>query len=164
MSDVAQLARALNGVRSVGQARAALAATLDEVARGEDLAGQLGIWTTPDPDEARTTMAIDGAQVTSELRQLAGREDTSPVDPSEWARQRRAVERVYVDVSGIEGVTGAFAAVSFADILLDAIARAPGLIGEYARKAAAAAAPAAWGLGTLLVLVLVLVLVVRASV
>jgi hypothetical protein len=162
VADVAQLSRALNAVRSVGQSRAALAAALDQVARGNDLAEQLSVFSTPDPDEARTTMAIDAGQVTAELRLLEGREDTSPVDPTEWARQRRAIERVFVDVSGIEGVTGALAQISFAQILADAIAAAPGLIAEYAGKAAAAVAPAAFGLGTLLVLALLVLVAVRA--
>jgi hypothetical protein len=158
---IADVSRTLNLVQSVGQARAALQMGLDEADAGVLLTDKLSIFSSPTPDEAQSTLAIDRAQLQGELNLISGRDDTSPVDAGEWDRQRRAIERTYVDVSGIEGVAGALAKVSFAGELADAVANAPSVVGQALKTAAAAAAPAAWGIGTILVLAIVLVVLLR---
>ncbi len=167
-ADVADLARTLNLVQSVGQAKAALRAGLDEADYGTTLAERLSWLSSPTTDEAQSTLAIERAQLTGELNTLASFDDGSTVDPTTWERQRRAVERVYIDVSGIEGVTGALRAVSFADILGQAIADAPRVFGEAAGGVLQGVGRAAGelgggffaGLGVLGTLVLIAVLLV----
>lgn len=147
-ADIAQLARTLNLVESVGQARAAIHMGSLEADYGTTLAERLSWLSSPTTDEAQSTMAIDKAQLSGELRTLDGFDEGSPVDPVSWARQRRAVERVYIDVSGIEGVTGALRQVSFVDILGQAIADAPRVFGQAAGEVLQGAGRAAGSLGS----------------
>jgi hypothetical protein len=147
-AEIATLARTLNLVESVGQAKAALRAGLAEAEYGVLISEDLSWLSSPTTDEAKSTLAIDQAQLSGELGLLGSFDDGSPVDPTTWARQRRAVERVYIDVSGIEGVTGALRRVSFIDTLGQAIADAPRVFGEAAGKVLEGAGQAVGGLGS----------------
>jgi hypothetical protein len=144
---IAEISRALNAVQSVGQARVAIQVAMDELDDGLRLAEQLSIFSTPDPTEARTTLSIDRAQLSGELGALDAYEETSPVDAATWSRQRRAVERAFVDVSGIVGVVGSLAKIDRLQILIDAIAEAPRIFGNAAGSVLDAAGRAAGGLG-----------------
>jgi len=165
-ADIAQLARTLNAVRSVGQARAALEVAVKEADWGLlGVVPALSFFSTPDPVEAASTLSIDRSQLSGELGTLEQFDPTSPVDPTSWARQRRAIERTFIDVSGMEGVVGALpGALDFLVILAQAIAEAPGLIADKVGAAAAAVAPAAFGLSALVIAVLLLIFVVKARV
>lgn len=165
---IAELARTLNLVQSVGQAKAALRIGSSHVDYGMVLAEGLSFLSSPTTSEAQSTLAIDQAQISGELRALDGFDEGSPVDPTTWERQRRAIERVYVDVSGIEGVTGALDRVSFIEQLGAAIADAPRVFGQAAGEVLEGAGRAAGqlgggffaGLGVLGTLVLIFILLV----
>jgi hypothetical protein len=169
---IAVIARALNTVESVGQARAALEAGLRAIEIGQDLAGHLSIFSSPTPDEARSTLALDQAQLAGELRTLDELESGSAIDAATWSRQRRAVERAYVDVSGIQGVVGALGRIDVVGILVEAIENAPKVFGQAAGTVLDAAGRAAGGLGSgfleglgvlgLLVLIALLALALKA--
>lgn len=167
-AEIAELARTLNLVQSVGQAKAALRIGIAEADYGTGITHHLSWLSSPTEDEANTSLAIDRSQLQGEANLLANLEDGSPVDPTMWERQRRAVERVFVDVSGIEGVTGALRQVSFIDILGQAIADAPRVFGQAAGEVLQGAGRAAGslgsgffsGLGVLGTLVLIFVLLV----
>jgi len=161
MDRTAELARTLNLVTSVGQARAALRIGISYVDSGVLLASDLNFLTSPTEDEAKTLLTIERGQLVGELNLISAREETGDVDAGEWARQRRAIERAYVDVSGIEGVVGALARVSLVDELGTAIVEAPGVIGHAVGQAAGAVAPAAFGLTALVVVVLILLVFVK---
>lgn len=129
---IADVARALNRVASAGQARAAVAAAQDELARGMSLATDLSIFTTPNPAQARDTLNIDLAALAGELRAMDPQADTDAVNPTGWARCRRFIERGYIDVSGIEGQLGAQAAIDVGAIIWDAVRDAPRVLGDVA--------------------------------
>lgn len=168
MADIAQLARTLNAVESVGQARAALEVATREADHGLDLVDKLSLWSTPDPAEATSTLSIDRSQLTGELGTLEAFAPTSRVDAATWSRQRRAIERTFIDVSGIEGVVGALDQIDFLAILGQAIANAPKVFGEAAGDVLAGAGRAAGelgggffsGIGVLGTLVLIFILLV----
>lgn len=171
MTDVAKVARALNQVESAGQARAALTAAAAELERGEALVPGLSAWSTPDPGQAYDTLTLLRVAVDSERRSYGPQADDSPVDADTWARSRRQIERTYVEVSGIEGVVGAVAAIDVGQILLDAITNAPRVFGQAVGTVLNETGKAAGGLGAgffsslgimgTLVLVVVLVVVLR---
>jgi hypothetical protein len=138
-TDLNRVARALNDVKSVGQARAALAAAQDEVDRGFELAGQLSMFSTPDPTEARSTLNIVKAALAGERSAMNSQDDSDAVNPTGWERARRQVERAYIEVSGIEGVASVVGSIDVVQILIDAIADAPRVLGEAAGWVADAA-------------------------
>jgi hypothetical protein len=162
------VARALNGVQSAGQARAALAAAAAELERGNALVPGLSMWSTPNAGQAYTEIGIIRAELAGEARAYDSQSDDSPLDLDTWARSRRAIERTYVEVAGIEGVVGAVAAIDVGQILLDAVAGAPKVFGAAVGEVLGAAGSAAGkagagllgGLGVVGVLVLVVVAVI----
>jgi hypothetical protein len=167
-TDMTTVARALNGVQSAGQARAAIAAAAAELERGNAMVPDLSAWGTPDPGQAYTEVGLIRAQLAGEGRAYDSQADDSPLDADTWARSRRAIERTYVEVAGIEGVVGAVAAIDTGQILLDAVANAPKVFGTAVGDVLGAAGSAAGkagagllgGLGFVGVAVLVVVLVI----
>lgn len=168
---IATVTRALNDVQSVGEARAALNAASAELDRGQGLISGLSSYSVPTPEEAQNTIALYRPLLAAELRLLAPSPDTSPVDPGTWQRTRDEITHVYVDVSGIEGVAGALAAIDVGQILVDAIAGAPKVLGLVVGDVLSGTGQAAGGLlggvfkgagfwGTL-VLIVIAVLVLR---
>lgn len=127
---IALVARELNKVASAGQARAAISAARTELARGLELAPQLSPFSTPDPGEAYQTLTMLRAALDSEDRGLSAQAADSAVDAQAWQRARRQVERVYVEVSGLDGVVGQVDRVDVLSILGNAIADAPRVFGE----------------------------------
>jgi len=172
MADIALVARQLNQVSSVGEERAAILAAQADVARGLDLAWQLSTFSSPTPAEASDTLNLLNVALAGEYSALDSSAANSPVDPSNWARARRQVERAYVEVSGIEGAAGAQSNIDVAQILGDAIVAAPKVFlgavgsaaGEVLNTAGQAAAAGAGGFfsglglaGSIVLLVLVVV-------
>ncbi len=132
MTDIAAISRALNRVASVGQARAAVYAAQDELARGMDVAADLSVFAVPSTSQARDTLNLDLAALAGETRAMSAQAPTDPVSPLAWPRCRRFVERAYIDVSGIEGVVGAQVDLDLAGVLWDAIRDAPRILGDVA--------------------------------
>lgn len=170
---IATVEHALNDVASVGQARAALAAANAELDRGFAMIPDLNFLTVPTEEEATNNLSIYRPMLAAELRLLAPSADDSPIDGATWARTRSEIERVYVEVAGIEGVTGAANAIDVGQILLDAITGAPHVIGQVIGDVAAGGGKAAGGLlgglfagagiiGTLVIIVIV-VLILRPT-
>lgn len=165
---IALVSRELNRVASAGQARAAIGAARRELDRGLAMVPDLSAWSTPDPGEAYSNLALLRAAIDGEDRGLAAQAAGSPVDPQAWQRARRQIERVYVDVSGLDGVVGQVDRVDVIAILGDAIADAPRVfgetvgqvVGEAGKVAGQAGAGLLSGLGFVGVFVLVVVVVV----
>jgi hypothetical protein len=124
---IALVVRELNAVESAGQARAAIASAEQHIDYGVGVSRSLSTFSTPSPEEAQNTLAILRGALEGELRTFGSQADDSPVDPQSWARASRDVQRVYVEVSGIEGAAGASLAAQeqAPQILADAIADAP---------------------------------------
>jgi hypothetical protein len=167
---ITQVARTLNDVRSVGQARAALRAALRWIEIGIDASAGLSPFAVPTPDQARTNLAILRGAISGELGAIQSMDDTGSVDPANWARARRQIERVYAEVYAIEGVLGSLGNVDLWGILGDAIRGAPRIVGTAIGEVADAAGDTAGRLGGgilgglgvpgLLLLALVLILVI----
>jgi hypothetical protein len=165
---IALVARELNKVASAGQARAAISAARTELARGLALAPQLSPFSTPDPGEAYQTLAVLRTALDTEDRGLSAQAADSPVDAQAWSRARREVERVYIEVSGLDGVVGQLDRVDVISILANAIADAPRVFGEGVGQVVAGAGEVVGsagagilsGLGVVGVVVLVVVVVV----
>ena len=141
------VARELNRVKSAGEARAALNAARAEVDRGLALAPRLSRWSSPTPQQAQDTLIMLRGALAAELRLIEAMAATSGVDAATWARQRRQVERVYVEVAGIEGVLGELDRIDVASILGEAIRGAPKLVGKVLGEVTNEAGKAAGGLG-----------------
>lgn len=166
------VARALNGVASVGQERAALAAARAELDRGAELVSGLSIYSSPTVDQAYDNVTLLRGAIDGEVRGLSASSDDSPIDVVSWPRVRRQIERCYVEVSGIEGAAGAVASIDVGGILADAIADAPRVfgagVGTIVRTAGEtvgqAGAGVLGGLGVIGVVVLVVVVVLAVKV
>lgn len=167
---IALVTRLLSDVESAGEARAAIASAQRELEFGRSLVGSISRWASPTPDEASDNLTLLRGALDAELRGFGSQADDSQVDPQAWARAQRQIIRVYVDVSGIEGVATASIRTDtqVTDILAEAIADAPRVFGQAIGAAAAEAGKVAGaagggllsGLGFVGVLVLVLVMVV----
>jgi hypothetical protein len=136
MTDMNRVAQALNAVASVGQERAALAAAAAELARGQGLTENLSTWSSPTPDEASANLAVWQAAIAGDTANATGA-DADPVDPVAWAAVRQDITRSYVEVAGVEGVSGALASIDVAGILWDAITAAPKAFLDGAKQAVA---------------------------
>jgi hypothetical protein len=136
---IVAVSRALNDVGSVGQARAAIAAAQNELDVGLELAPTLSLFSTPDPDEAIGEINILRAALAGEIFAMGSMADDQHVDAATWDRARRQIERTYVEVSGIEGTSGAVARIRVGEILADAIANAPRVFAEAVGETVAGA-------------------------
>lgn len=168
-TNIAPVVRALNGVRSNGQARAAAGAALKYAHKTYDTIDEI-TWFGDVRASAKRGMDAARTQLEALYEQLpAG--DGSPVG-SEWPELRRAIERVYVEGAGAEGAAGNDPQTSNWTILAEAIANAPsvfaGAVGSVARGAGDVIGSAAGGLlvglgwlGPVLMLIVVAVIAVR---
>ena len=168
-TDIAPVIRALNGVRSAGQARAAAGAALKYAHGIYDTIDQI-TWFGDVRASAKRAMDAARTQLERMYEQLptTGGE---PAGPS-WPGVRRAIEKVYVEGAGAEVAAGYEPRTSNWAILGDAIAEAPsvfaGAVGAVARGAGDVVGSAAGGLlvglgwlGPVLMLIAAAVLVFR---
>ena len=123
-------ARALNEVRSIGQARAALRAADEAIDIGLRAADGLSPFSVPTPEGAKAHLNVLRAALKGEHNLIAPMAADSPVDPTQWPRTRRFIERVYHELAGIEGVLGSLASMDLGQILLDSVLAAPRVFGE----------------------------------
>jgi len=151
------VAKTLNLVGSVGEERAALQAAAGELERGLDEVHLLSTYSVPTPEEAQNTLAIYKGEVAGELAALASSAEDSAVDPDNWPRARRAIERSYIEVAGVDGTVGSLldTRIDSPGILADAVANAPKVFLQAAGTAAGevlntAGQAAGGGVGSLL--------------
>lgn len=148
MADRMQLvARELNRVQSVGEARAAIAAAEGELRVGYAAARGLSAFSVPSPEEASANLATLKGALAGELRTMSHRAAQDPVDPTSWPRTRRQIERTYIEVAGIEGTAGAVSRINVAGILGDAILGAPKVFGRAVGDVVGEVGSAAGSLG-----------------
>lgn len=107
-----------------------MGAAHDELDRGLRLADDLSSLTVPTPGQAKDTLNTLHAAVGAEWRLMQAQAPTDAVNPTNWARLRRQIERCYVEVSGVEGAAQSLASWDIAGVLLTAIKDAPRLLGE----------------------------------
>jgi len=127
---IALIARALNNVKSVGESIAALRAADAEITRGYALADELSRWSSPTPAQARDKLAVYRGAIAAEIRLISPMGASSLIPADTWAGARSFIERVYIDVAGIEGAAGVVLAIDVAEILGNAIRNAPKVFGK----------------------------------
>jgi hypothetical protein len=166
IDDIAAITRALNGVTTAGQARAAIGRTSEAISRAYKVADML-------PSDRRTIAkrTLDGVRqpLDSWYREIANVSASAPF-ANDWAAKRRLIERAYIEIAGIEGEANYVPATSNLDILLTSIKEAPKVfgqaVGSVAKEVGATAGSVAGGVfkglgfgGTLGLLVVVAVVV-----
>lgn len=125
------IATELNRVKSVGQARAAVGGILKVASATYPIVPKIGNAALRDSSRK----ALDTARATVEgWYPKLGTSLTSPVDAGIWASTRKAIERLNVEIAGIEGAASYKPQTSNLTILSDAISEAPGVFAKQAAK------------------------------
>jgi hypothetical protein len=174
VDEIAGITRALNLVKTAGQARQAIGRTLEAISRTYAVAKGL-----PDDREAiaKRTLDTDRSGLEKWYRDIAGVSGAAPFE-NDWSAKRNLVSRAYVDIAGIEGEANYQPQTSNLDILLTSVKEAPKVFGQavgtVAKEAGATAGAVAGGvfrglgvtgtLGLLLVVAVIVLVVMRGTI
>jgi hypothetical protein len=120
------IARALNGVSSAGQVRAAVGAALNAIHAAYDHVGDISSGDL----RASATRELDNARLALEgwYPQIAG--DDGADYTNDWGTHRQLVDRAYVAIAGVEGAASYVPTTSNLSILLQSISEAPSVFGK----------------------------------
>ncbi|MBV9837864.1 MAG: hypothetical protein JO156_07085 [Solirubrobacterales bacterium] len=138
MATLEQISAALNGVQSVGQARAAIGAALTAIHDAYDTANGLPYFSGYNTAAATRELDSNRYALEGDYKALPQGDNTA-IDRSKWAPMQNDVNRAYVSIAGVlGGVAGAPTISDVGDILVQSIKEAPGVFLEYVGKATGA--------------------------